>query len=137
MSNLSSSTADLTKLPFESESIESLSCMHVIEHIGLGRYNDTIDIDGDKKAALELTRVLEVNGRLIVAIPVGRPRIQFNAHRIYSHEQVQEMFSGLTLVEYALVPDGTADEGLIMNPDSELINAQNYGCGCYVFAKQH
>ncbi len=135
LTNLSSSAADLTNLRFESDSIESLSCMHVIEHIGLGRYGDPVDIDGDKKAARELSRVLAKNGRLIVAIPVGRPRIQYNAHRIYSHEQVMEMFSELTLLEHALVPDGLAEDGLIQNPNSALINAQDYGCGCYVFAK--
>ena len=135
LSNMSSAAADLTRLDFESDSIESLSCMHVIEHIGLGRYGDPLDVDGDRKAARELARVLAKNGRLIVAMPVGRPRIQFNAHRIYSHEQVLEMFAGLTLLEYALIPDGAAENGMIQNPDSDLIMAQNYGCGCYVFAK--
>lgn len=135
LSNLSSSAADLTRLPFESESVESLSCMHVIEHIGLGRYGDPYDVEGDRKAAHELTRVLAKNGRLIVAVPVGRPRIQFNAHRIYSHEQVLEMFSGLVLLEHALVPDGAAENGIIQGPDSKLIMAQSYGCGCYVFSK--
>jgi SAM-dependent methyltransferase len=135
LSNLSSSAADLTQLPFASDSIESLSCMHVIEHIGLGRYGDPYDIDGDTKAARELCRVLAPNGHLIVAFPVGRSRIQYNAHRVYSHEQVLEMFSGLRLTEYALIPDGRAEEGLIESPDCELIMAQRYGCGCYVFSK--
>ncbi|WP_210165107.1 DUF268 domain-containing protein [Pseudorhizobium marinum] len=136
LTNLSSEPADLTNLHFQSDSIPSLSCMHVIEHIGLGRYGDPMDIDGDKKAARELSRVLAKDGRLIVAMPVGKPRIQFNAHRIYSHEQVLQMFETLTLVEHALVPDGAAESGLIMGPDSDVIAAQSYGCGCYVFSKQ-
>lgn len=133
--NLTSSSADLTNLPFASGSIKSLSCMHVLEHIGLGRYGDPYDIDGDKKAACELSRVLASDGRLLVAFPVGRPRIQFNAHRIYSHEQVLAMFSGLVLLEHALIPDGAAESGLILEPDAALISAQSYGCGCYVFSK--
>lgn len=135
LSNFTSSEADLTQLSFASDSIQSLSCMHVIEHIGLGRYGDPFDIDGDKKAARELCRVLAPDGRLIVAFPVGRPRIQYNAHRIYSHEQVLELFSGLRLLECALIPDGRAEDGLIQDPSSELIMAQSYGCGCYVFSK--
>lgn len=135
LSNLTCSSADLTQLSFASNSIESLSCMHVIEHIGLGRYGDPFDIDGDRKATRELSRVLAPDGRLMVAVPVGRPRIQYNAHRIYSHEQVLELFSGLRLMEYALIPDGRAEDGLIQNPSSELIMAQSYGCGCYVFSK--
>lgn len=135
LSNFTSSAADLTQLAFASNSIESLSCMHVIEHIGLGRYGDPFDVDGDRKAVRELSRVLAPDGRLIVAFPVGRPRIQYNAHRIYSHEQVLELFSGLRLIEYALIPDGRAEDGLIQNPSSELIMEQSYGCGCYVFSK--
>ena len=38
LNNLSSQKADLTNLFFESNSVECLSCMHTIEHIGLGRY---------------------------------------------------------------------------------------------------
>lgn len=133
--NMSSDPADLTNLHFDSNSIASLSCMHVIEHIGLGRYGDPFDVDGDGKAARELSRVLAKDGHLIVAMPVGRPRIQFNAHRIYSHEQVLELFSGLRLVEHSLIPDGAVENGMVQNPTAELVNAQNYGCGCYVFSK--
>lgn len=136
LSNLTSNEADLTQLPFRSDAIKSLSCMHVIEHIGLGRYGDPIDIDGDKKAARELSRVLAPDGDLLVVVPVGRSRIQFNAHRIYSHEQVIELFPDLILVEHALIPDGEAEDGLIENPDSKLISSQSYGCGCYVFSKR-
>lgn len=132
---LSSGAADLMALPFDTGSIESLSCMHVIEHIGLGRYGDPVDVDGDKKAGRELSRVLASGGHLIVVMPVGRPRIQFNAHRIYSFEQVLGLFPELTLLEHALIPDGAAETGLIPNPASDLIMAQSYGCGCYVFTR--
>jgi SAM-dependent methyltransferase len=135
LSNLTSTAADLTNLPFDTHSIESLSCMHVIEHIGLGRYGDPYDVDGDKKAASELSRVLAHGGKLLVAFPVGRPRIQFNAHRVYSHEQVLNLFSGLKLLQHALIPDGDVADGPIENPSTELIAAQSYGCGCYVFEK--
>ena len=37
LSGLEFKHADLTHLPFADNSVESLSCMHVIEHIGLGR----------------------------------------------------------------------------------------------------
>ena len=75
---------DLTRLPFATHSISSLSCLHVIEHIGLGRYGDPIDPLGTAKAAAELERVLRPNGRLLLTTPVGRERVQFNAHRIFA-----------------------------------------------------
>ena len=93
LSNLESGSEDLNKLSFESGSIPSLSCMHTIEHIGLGRYGDKIDPEGDIKSIEELKRVLQPGGDLLFVTPVGKPRIEFNAHRIYSYEQILEYFS--------------------------------------------
>ena len=97
--------ADITKLNFEDNSINSLSCMHVVEHIGLGRYGDEIDPNGDIKAINELKRVTAKNGDLLFVVPVGKPRVQFNAHRIYSYEMIIEYFNGFELIDYCLIPD--------------------------------
>ena len=40
LDNLESGFADLLNLPFSDRSIASLSCMHVVEHVGLGRYGE-------------------------------------------------------------------------------------------------
>ena len=63
LSGLQVGSADLTSLPFEDASVESVSCMHDLEHIGLGRYGDPIDPDGDLRAAGELTRVTAPGGQ--------------------------------------------------------------------------
>jgi len=84
LDNLFSGKADLTNLHFETESIESLSCMHTIEHIGLGRYGDPLDPSGDIKAINEIKRVVRKNGSILFVTPVGKSKILFNAHRIYS-----------------------------------------------------
>lgn len=130
LTGLSSGPADLTALPFADGSISSLSCMHVLEHIGLGRYGDPIDPDGDLKAVRELVRVLAPGGNLLVVTPVGRKRIQFNAHRIYDHEEFASYFAPLELVEFALIEELGA-RGPITNPPAELARAQSYGCGCF------
>lgn len=109
--------------------------MHVIEHIGLGRYGDPLDPIGDRRAVGELVRVLASGGNLLVAVPVGIGRVMFNAHRIYWYEEFTRYFEGLQLVEFALVPDGNAKEGLIYAPSPELANRQRYGCGCFWFRK--
>ncbi len=125
---------DLMALPFADNSVESLSCMHVIEHIGLGRYGDPMDPCGDLKAAAELQRVLAPGGQFLFVTPVGRPRVCFNAHRVYSFEMVKKLFPGLELGQWALVRDDPSG-GLVFNPDAEVINAQSYGCGCFRFSK--
>jgi SAM-dependent methyltransferase len=135
LNQLSTEYADLTSLPFEDESIQSISCMHVVEHVGFGRYGDTLDPDGDLRAMGELQRVLADGGSLLFVVPVGRPRIMFNAHRIYSYEQILRYFSEIHLEEFALIPDRSDSRGIIYDASQELADAQDYGCGCFWFKK--
>ncbi len=135
LDNLTSEHADLMALPFADGSVASLSCMHVVEHIGLGRYGDPVDPDGDLKAMAELARVLAPGGALLFVVPVGRTRIQYNAHRIYSYEQVVGAFPTLRLRQFAMTGDHVLKEGLIDSPPPEWANAQNYGCGCFWLEK--
>lgn len=136
LDGLSCGRADLTRLHFADGSIASLSCMHVVEHVGLGRYGDALDYDGDLKAMAELRRVLAVGGQLLLVLPVGgESRIQFNAHRIYTYRQVLDCFPGFELVEFALVPDDGNPQGLIRHASEAQANAQRYGCGCFWLRK--
>lgn len=135
LSHLTSDKADLQKLPFEDNSIRSLSCMHTVEHIGLGRYGDPIDPDGDLKAISELKRVLSNNGDLLFVVPLGKPQIRFNAHRIYSYAQIMDYFSDLKLEEFSLIPDNAETAGMITDATKELADKQTYGCGCFWFKK--
>ena len=138
LSDLETGHQDLTKLSFADNSIHSLSCMHTVEHIGLGRYGDAIDYDGDEKAMKELARVLKAKGDLLFVTPIGATaKIVFNAHRIYTKELVVKTFLkfGLSLKEFTLIPENGADGGLVINPTDELLQKQNYGCGCFWFTK--
>lgn len=135
LSNLTSKKADLHKLPFNDGSIESLSCMHTIEHIGLGRYGDPIDHNGDLRAISELKRVLSVGGSLLFVVPIGRPRVMFNAHRIYSYDQIMSYFSDLNLEEFSLITDNAIKTGIITNATKEMSDSQEYGCGLFWFKK--
>ncbi len=136
LTNLTSETADLLRLPFDNASVKSLSCMHVVEHVGLGRYGDPLDPDGDIKAIIELKRVMETGGHLLFVVPVGRPKIMFNAHRIYSYDQIISYFDGYMLRQFALIPDNPVDGGIIVDAPKELADSQSYGCGCFWFTRE-
>lgn len=138
LDNLEVGRADLTRLPFVDDSLASLSCMHVIEHIGLGRYGDPLQVDGDLVALRELQRVVAPDGSLLLVLPVGRPRVQFNAHRIYSHQQILEQFpvAAWELREFALIPEKSASGGLLLAVSPEEVEQEVYACGCYWFQKR-
>jgi len=134
LSDLHCGSADLCDLPFESQSVQSISCMHTVEHIGLGRYGDPLDASGDQRAMTELQRVVAPGGSLLIVVPVGKPRIQFNAHRIYDPRMLESALPELSLHQWSVLPDD-ASRGLVNTPSREFVLKQNYGCGCFWFRR--
>ena len=133
LSDLECGFADLMKLPFSDNSVKSLSCMHVVEHVGLGRYGDPFDPQGDLKSVSELIRVLSPGGKLFFVVPIGGKAIlQFNAHRVYSYEQILSYFHNMKLEGFALVTD-CGD--FLENAPIEIVRKQLFGCGCFLFIK--
>jgi hypothetical protein len=127
---LSSVPGDLGALPLADRSTASLSCLHVIEHVGLGRYGDPMDPQGHVRAAAELTRVLQSGGRLYVAAPVGRERVCFNAHRVFAASTLRALFAPLEVDEFSYVGD---DGALHEHQPLEAAAGLRYGCGLFVF----
>ena len=123
---------DILNLPFNDGSVESISCLHVAEHIGMGRYGDTLNARGTRYACTELNRVLAPGGNLYFALPVGRPRVCFNAHRIHAPATILEYFTGLELVEVS----GVHDNGRFVErvaPDE--FSYSDYACGLFWFKR--
>jgi hypothetical protein len=132
LDNLTSESIDLTDLNFDDNSKASLSCMHTLEHIGLGRYGDPLDPDGDIKAINELARVCSVGGNLLLVVPVGKKKTMFNAHRIYDPKEFASYLVNFKVADFSLITD---DGSFINNATYEQAAEQNYGCGCYWFVK--
>jgi SAM-dependent methyltransferase len=133
--NLNVGSCDLTQLPFADRTLHSVSCMHVVEHIGLGRYGDRIDAAGDRRAMSELAPVLAPGGVLLFVVPVGQPRVIFNAHRIYSYDDIVEAFPDLQVESFSLITDKRNGGKFIADADPALVPAQKYGCGCWIFRR--
>jgi len=133
LENFKSIPGNILALPFDENSVRSLSCLHVAEHIGLGRYGDSLDALGTKKAARELVRVLAPRGNLFFSLPIGNPRVCFNAHRVHSPEQILSYFDDLKLVQFAAITDsGMYSEDIL--PTN--LASQNYACGLFWFTKE-
>jgi len=132
LSRLTCLKGDVLALPFSDSSVESLSCLHVAEHVGLGRYGDSLDPSGTRRACTELTRILAPGGNLFFSVPIGRPRVCFNAHRIHSPWQIVDYFKDLSLIEFSAVDD---NQDLLPNIDIRRMENAAYGCGLYWFRR--
>jgi SAM-dependent methyltransferase len=131
--NLTFVQGNILNLPLASDSVPSLSCLHVIEHIGIGRYGDEVDPLGHLRAAKELVRVLAPGGTLLIGTPVGRERLVYDAHRVFFPETIIRMFEPCRLREFSLIPDGSL--AVKENAGLEEGRACRFGCGLFVFQK--
>lgn len=118
---------------------DSLSCLHAIEHFGLGRYSDPIDGDGWKKGIACLAAVLQKGGILYLSTPIGRERVEFNGQRVFSPRTIIGCAEahGLDFECFSYVDDsGDFHEGIHLTAadlDSDL--HLQYGCGIFEFRK--
>lgn len=121
------------------ESTDSLSCLHALEHFGLGRYGDPVRYDGYLDGFENLGRILKPGGRLYLSTPIGPQRIEFDAHRVFSVRYLLEMIKpGYEVERFSYVDDAgdlhedmqLADERVDRNFDC------NYGCGIFELIKQ-
>ena len=118
----------ILSIPAPDDSLGSVSSLCVVEHVGLGRYGDPVDIHGSRDAARELRRVLAPGGDLYVSVPVDDAcRVYFNAHRAFTRDAVLELFAGLELADeayhYGRAMHGSYDP------------AKGFGTGFYHFTK--
>ena len=117
---------------------DSLSCLHTVEHFGLGRYGDDIDIDGHIKGINILVKMLKSKGRLYISLPIGvKNEVHFNAHRIF-HPQyllsVQIIKNELSLLRFDYIDD---DGDVYLDVKiKNAIDKTTYGCGIYTFQKK-
>jgi SAM-dependent methyltransferase len=126
--------ASLLELPLGDGTVRSLSCLHVVEHVGLGRYGDPLDPRGAERALDSLARVLAPGGDLYLSAPSGAPRVAFNAHRVFdAGALVAHLESrGLALRSFALVDDA----GTFRDPAApEDARGLWYGLGMYHFTR--
>jgi hypothetical protein len=132
LENLESIAGNITNLELASDSVDSLSCLHVVEHIGLGRYGDTLDPYGSVTATRELERILKPGGRLYLSVPVGRERVCFNAHRVFAPDTMTTLLPRLKLLNFSYVSD---DGAFYTDQATSAAAGCEYACGMYTFEK--
>jgi hypothetical protein len=118
---------------------DSLSCLHTLEHIGLGRYGDRLLVDGHIKGFERLGSLLKPGGVFYLSVPIGPQRIEFNAHRVFAVPTIL----ALAREHYELLSFSFVDDrgDLHENVDTSAIDSETsfgcwYGCGIFEFLKK-
>ena len=139
-SNIVFRQCDLTSMPAEYEQYcDSLSCLHALEHFGLGRYSDRVDAEGHVKGLSSLHKLLGTGGILYLSVPIGRQRIEFNAHRVFAVATVLSMLKEcFDVFEFSYVDDsGVLHESVVLDPVGVANNfCLQYGCGIFECRKR-
>ena len=127
----------MDKNSLEENITDSISCLHAIEHFGLGRYGDKIDINGHINGFNNIIKMLKSGGKLYISFPIGkRNEIHFNAHRVFHHNDIfnwNESLDNIILERFDFVDDGgKLNLNKNLNTDCKEIK---FGCGIYTFQK--
>ena len=133
-SNIEFKQADLM-LGLESNVTDSISCLHTIEHFGLGRYGDHINPKGHVVGIEFLVKMLKPGGILYISFPIGKKNeVHFNAHRVFHPKDIFSWApNSLNLIRFDYVDDTGK-----LHQNFDLFNSElvvTYGCGIYTFCK--
>ena len=132
--------ADLMK-PLEGMNgyCDSLSCLHALEHFGLGRYGDLINPKGFEDALANMACLLKENGVFYLSVPIGIDRVEFNANRVFNHQIIINLANqnSLKLTKVMVIKQGGRVEEFA--PDESQLNVlsnQRYTLVIFIFLKR-
>jgi predicted SAM-dependent methyltransferase len=117
---------------------DSISCLHALEHFGLGRYGDRIDYQGHLMGWNNIYKILKKGGKLYFSVPIGKQRIEFNAHRIFAITYLLKMIEGRYQINsFSYVNDaGNLIKNAKITEETKKNNFScHYGCGIFELTK--
>lgn len=118
------------------ESLESISALCSIEHFGLGRYGDPIDPEACFKCFDNIQRKLKKGGRLYISLPIGKERVEFNAHRVFYAQTIVDSFDTLNLKEFSCTAEGKIEYQVDIHKYDDDIHNGEYRYGLFYFEKE-
>ena len=115
---------------------DSLSCLHALEHFGLGRYGDNFNLRGYEQGLDNLINLSKKGGYIYLTVPIGKQRIEFNAHRVFNPSTIINYVKGrLNLEEFSIVDEY---HNLFINQsleDPKCKRSDYYNLGIFCFTK--
>lgn len=137
--NIKFRRCDLLQPPPElDQCCDSLSSLHVLEHVGLGRYGEPIDLYGHVKALDTLAKMLEPGGTLYLSVPFGVERIEYNAHRVFALTTIRKLVErAFAIAEFSTVDDaGDLHVAADLDSFTERSNSYRYALAIFELDKK-
>jgi hypothetical protein len=118
---------------------DSLSCLHALEHFGLGRYGDEIDPQGFEHGIVNMAALLETDGIMYLSVPIGQERVEFNANRVFDPRTIirQGELRALRLIELIVIGAGgnVVTHSPVGESDIAKLASCYYSLGVFIFKK--
>ena len=136
--NITFKKVDINKVPAKYiKQYESVSCLHTIEHIGLGRYGDKINVNGHLDAIENIAKLVKMNGFLYLSVPISsKTQVYFNMHRVMHPNEIPTcniLKNKFSLISFDYIDD---NGNLLTNVSiDEIEKLPTYGCGIYQFIR--
>lgn len=118
---------------------DSISCLHAIEHFGLGRYGDKIDYYGYIKGLDAINHILKPGGKFYFSVPIGEQRIEFNAHRVFAVKYLLKLLKDNYRIDTFSYVDDAGDLFIDVPLEKRQIEKNyscNYGCGIFELTRR-
>jgi hypothetical protein len=130
--------ADLMQPAAREPYCDSLSCLHALEHFGLGRYGDPIDPHGSENGLKNMAALLQSGGTLYLSVPIGIERVEFNANRVFDPRKLITLAAQEALELQSLTAISSAGQIEEVQVGSSRLNElalQTYALGVFTFRK--
>jgi hypothetical protein len=119
---------------------DSLSCLHAIEHFGLGRYGDPIDVNGFENGFINMVNLLKPGGTFYLSTPIGKERVEFNANWVFDPVKIYKLAEMHSMRLQNMINIKQTGERRSFQPtESDLVALSNerYSLGIFHFIKNY
>ncbi len=141
--NLTFVQGDMTKLPFEKETFAAVCSISTLEHVGIGFYADPQEIEqADKKAMIEIARVLRSGGIFVLTAPYG-VGLQNEHQRVYDQRSLDNLLNSFEVQEQryfksVVLPQACCNTWveIAQLEADKMMSPHSTACVCLVTAKK-
>jgi len=119
---------------------DSLSCLHAIEHFGLGRYGDPIDVNGFENGFINMVNLLKPGGTFYLSTPIGKERVEFNSNWVFDPVKIYKLAEMHSMRLQNMINIKQTGERRSFQPtESDLVALSNerYSLGIFHFIKNY